>query len=272
MKKIITYFFCCFIIQLSSSTNDFETFKIRYNKTYHNDAEDFIRQRIFQSNVDFINRHNSEAKKGRHTYKLDVNRFADMTKEEWTTKLGLISQRPRSEKKFVDNNIMVNRPDSVDWRDEGCVTAVVDQGPLGRSWTYSATGAMEGELCIKEDELVGLSSLDLQECCTGCMSVRDAYLYTMDTGINTSSDYPPFPIDGSCKFDESKRVVKIEGYKEVSEGDENDLTDKIATEGPISVCIDASSIMFYSSGVFYDPRCSPNNINHCMLAVGWFPG
>ena len=152
---------------------------------------------------------------------------------------------------------------------QGCVTAVLDQGPLGQSWAISPTGSMEGALCIKEDELVALSPLNLQECCTRCMSVQDAFQYTRDNGINTASDYPPFPIDGSCKFDESKRVIKIEDYAEINEGDEENLTDKIATEGPISVCIDASSIMFYSSGVFFDPNCSTTRLNHCMLAVGY---
>ena len=128
---------------------------------------------------------------------------------------------------------------------------------------------MDGALCITGDELVPLSPLNLQECCSNCISVQGGFQYTADNGINTASDYPPFPIDDSCKFDDSKRVIYIKGYKEVIEGDEEDLTEKLATEGPISVCIDASSLMFYSSGIFYDPNCSETSINHCMLAVGY---
>ena len=101
------------------------------------------------------------------------------------------------------------------------------------------------------------------------MSVPDAFEYTRDNGINTANDYPPFPIDGSCKFDESMRIIKIEDYSEIIDGNEENLTDRIATEGPISVCIDASTLMFYNSGIFYDPNCSPLGINHCMLAVGY---
>ena len=44
---------------------------------------------IFQSNVELINNHNSEAENGKHTHAIGVNQFADLTKEEWVDQLGL---------------------------------------------------------------------------------------------------------------------------------------------------------------------------------------
>ena len=39
MKNHIRILVCCFMIGFSSCTNDFQIFKIKYNKTYHNEAE-----------------------------------------------------------------------------------------------------------------------------------------------------------------------------------------------------------------------------------------
>ena len=131
---------------------------------------------------------------------------------------------------------------------------------------------MEGAVCKKEDELVSLSEPNLVECCSSCAnSVYSSFEYTRDNGINTDEDYPRIDGDYSCKFDGSKRVVKISGYGKVKEMDEEDLTDKIATEGPTSVAIDAGHISFqlYSSGIYYEPHCSSTRLDHFVLAVGY---
>lgn len=47
----------------------------------------------------------------------------------------------------------------------------------------------------------------------------------------------------------------------------------IATIGPIAVSINASPRTFqlYSHGVYNDPSCSSQTVNHAMLAVGYTP-
>ena len=142
---------------------------------------------------------------------------------------------------------------------------------MGDCSVYSATGSIEGSICVKQKELVSISYLNIKECCPSCFGVKDAFDYTIDNGLNLDDDYPDIPYDNTCKFDETKRVITIHSYGEVMPGDEEDLTNKLATEGPISVAIDAGMFSFqlYRSGVYYEPNCSSDRLNHVMLAVGY---
>lgn len=63
--------------------------------------------------------------------------------------------------------------------------------------------------------------------------------------------------DGYCHFEEAEIGAKISNYMNVTSGDQTALKIAIATKGPVSVGIDAShkSFAFYSSGVYYEPKC-----------------
>ena len=72
----------------------------------------------FAKNLAFINKHNQEAAQGKHTFRVAVNEFADLTNEEWREHLGLnmIKKRTGGLKQFVSKKVEI--PDTVDWRDE----------------------------------------------------------------------------------------------------------------------------------------------------------
>jgi cathepsin L len=109
--------------------------------------------------------------------------------------------------------------------------------------------------------------------CDGGLMVL-AYEYILNNkGIDTESSYPYTAEDGtSCNYNSANSGATIDGYNNVTTGDENDLLNK-GTSGPVSVAIDASqnSFQFYSSGVYSDPGCGngPDNLDHGVLVVGW---
>merc|ERR1712117_328199 len=104
---------------------------------------------------------------------------------------------------------------------------------------------------------VSLSEQNLVDCdpidsgCNGGLMENAFRWMIKNGGINTEEDYPYEARDKSCRFDENKPTYTISDYKEINEQDEDDLTEKIATEGPISVAIDAGKFSFqlYHSGV-----------------------
>merc|ERR1712064_139325 len=214
------------------------------------------------------------------SYRLKVNEFADLTTSEFVSQYtGYKPSNVWSGLKHLGTHGDVGEPlaDAVDWTTKGAVTPVKDQGQCGSCWAFSTTGSMEGALAKANGELVSLSEQNLVDCdpvdsgCNGGLMENAFRWMIKNGGINTEEDYPYEARDKSCRFDENKPTYTISDYKEINEQDEDDLTEKIASEGPISVAIDAGKFSFqlYHSGVYYEPSCSSTRLNHGVLAFGY---
>ena len=68
-----------------------------------------------------------------------------------------------------------------------------------------------------------------------------------------------------CSFEKSQAIAQIDDYRQLQKGNEDNLMSAIATIGPITVAIDAShrSFQFYSSGIYFEPRCDKEELSHC---------
>ena len=90
-------------------------------------------------------------------------------------------------------------------------------------------------------------------------------------GIEQETTYPYSGRKQRCDFGGSRYVqAKISNYEYVAEGDEEGLKAAVANNGPVAVGVNAEQQwQFYKSGIFNDPNCDPDGIDHAVLVVGY---
>ena len=128
--------------------------------------------------------------------------------------------------------------------------------------------------------LTSLSEQNLMDCVhpmsDGCQGgqMTEAFQYVIDNGIMSEADYPYKEHDSGfdvCNFVEAESVATMSDYTEVGFFSESALQEAVGTVGPVSVGIDASKYSFqlYDSGVYDEETCSPLQLDHGVLAVGY---
>ncbi|KAJ3698943.1 hypothetical protein LUZ61_002648 [Rhynchospora tenuis] len=287
-KQSLSLLLLCFFLSLSSLSSAqlrseeevrrlHDSWVAEHGRSYNSAEERELRLSVFRDNLQFIDQHNAEADAGMHTFRLGLNRFADLTNEEYRKRfLGTRpSQRLRKESGryslLEDSSI----PDSIDWREKGAVNAVKDQGSCGSCWAFSTIAAVEGINQIVTGELISLSEQELVDCdksdsgCNGGLMDYAFEFIIKNGGIDTESDYPYTAKDGKCNTaKENKKVVSIDSYEDVTPNSESALKKAVANQ-PVSVAIDAggNAFQFYSSGIF-DGSCG-TDLDHGVAVVGY---
>jgi len=267
---------------------EFNLWKLTHRRNYTTDEEEKFRLKVFLDNKHKIAKHNTRYLNGLVSYKLAMNKYGDMLHHEFISTMNGFKKS-----KQLKLNGMVNgekpttfiEPEnvefakSVDWRTKGAVTPVKDQGHCGSCWSFSATGALEGQHFRKTGKLVSLSEQNLIDCsgkygndgCNGGL-MDNAFKYIKDNrGIDTERAYPYEAEDDQCRYKPDQSGATDSGFVDLPEGDEKKLMKAVATVGPVSVAIDASheSFQFYSQDVYYEPECSSTQLDHGVLVVGY---
>jgi len=230
-----------------------------------------------------VQTHNLQADLGQHTHWLKMNKFADLTIEEFVKQMNGFNMSLRTNQEMDRHEFTrssnVKLPDTVDWRDQGYVTDVKDQGQCGSCWAFSATGSLEGQHFKQAKMLTSLSEQNLVDCSTaqgnqGCNGglMDQAFQYIKENmGIDTEDSYPYEAIDNQCRFKKDSIGATDTGFTDIKSKDEDALQEAVATVGPISVAIDAShpSFQLYSHGVYNEIFCSQIRLDHGVLAIGY---
>merc|ERR1712212_836861 len=259
--------------------NEWAAYKQKHGKVYSNIMEEFYRMKVYSDNKVFVEKHNAEHAEGKHTYTVALNKFADLTTEEWSaTYKGLVRRRSMPHEV---HQIVEEAPETMDWRDQGVVSAIKDQGQCGSCWAFSATGSLESAWVLAGNSMVTLSEQQLVDCSTfygnhGCdggnIDLAFDYIKAND-GIESESSYPYTARDGTCR-DYASATASIKSYVDVSAFSEKSLQNAVGTKGPVSIGIDAShqSFQLYSDGIYNEPSCSEFRLDHGVLAVGYGDG
>jgi len=169
-------------------------------------------------------------------------------------------------------------PTSVDWREQGAVCPIKNQGSCGSCWAFSAVGALEGAYEIKTGNLVCFSEQQLVDCAKGihypgfgCNGgyMDSAFHYWKTNSAMTEDNYPYKGKDQTCSYDESKGIVNVPSFVFVKPKDYNALMGAIVGQ-PVSTGIQANKPVFqsYISGVIDSPNCG-TNLDHGVLLVGY---
>lgn len=251
----------------------------KHGKSYNRLGEEEARLEIFKDNLRFIDEQNAMNR----SYKLGLNRFADLTNEEY--RIRYLGTKTDAKRRFSKSRVGSDRyafrvgdelPESVDWRSAGAVAPVKDQGSCGSCWAFSTIAAVEGINQIVTGELITLSEQELVDCdrsynagCNGGLMDYAFEFIIKNGGIDSESDYPYKAVDSECSLSGiSNKVVTIDGYEDVPMFNELALKKAVAHQ-PVSVAIEAGgrALQLYQSGVFTG-ECG-TALDHGVAVVGY---
>jgi len=245
----------------------FYQFLNTYNKSYDETAFN-NRFPIFVENYKFIHQINQN---DNLTFSLGINKFADMTPEEFK-KYYCGFQKTNSSQctKFSESGITA--PDVLDWRLKNVVTPVKDQGQCGSCWAFAVTETLESGYAIKTGNLEILAPQELVDCDKNSFGCSGGYpelalQYIEAHGLELESEYPYSATDGVCKATDTQ--YKLDQCFDVPANNEA-LLKSAVSKAPLTVVIEADQrvFQFYKSGVITASSCG-QNLDHAVQLVGY---
>lgn len=270
----------------------FTEFQAEFGKKY-SASETPARETAFANSLMAIRAHNEQSP--RPTWLKGLSEHSDKLPEEWAQLKGLhrgsffthyavvSAQKPSTKPAASVGGLAA----SLDWRDQGVVTPVKNQGGCGSCWAFSATETVESALGMAtlqakgKADLVLLAPQQLVDCAPnpddcggsgGCQGSTQplAFSYLMSSsGMDASSDYPYTARDGSCKAASLSAMVGIKGQVDLPTNNYTALISALSTAGPIAISVDASW-GGYESGIYEPPSSGiKTTIDHAVQLVGY---
>jgi len=276
-----------------------QRFKQDFQRSYSNMADDSRRFAVFNANVKMAFELNAE--QGINCTCLfdddacvfGVTKFADMSEDEFkSSRLGYRPSNLTEGRVLNISDVPQRSTKEIDWRSNGAVTAVKDQGSCGSCWAFSTVEEIESALFMVSGKLEGMSTQQAISCdkkddgCDGGDPISAYHYLERAGGLDSSSDYPDKShttgVTGKCRW-RHKRQVKVSGYEYATkpckhggckhrQKQETELAQVLADKGPVSVCVNAggNGWQMYKYGI-YSEKCSgaAQDLDHCVQLVGF---
>jgi C1A family cysteine protease len=180
---------------------------------------------------------------------------------------------------------LVGLPATFDWKAEGKVTDVRDQGSCGSCWAFGTVGVMESAILIQSGQSVNLSEQFLVSCnrngwgCDGGWWAHDYHINTLGSqqsvpGAVLEADMPYTATNGTCRTISNHPYkltnwYTIAGYTVPSV---DQIKNAISAYGPVAAAIcTGPAFSNYRTGVFSTNEAStcPSGVNHAIVLTGW---
>jgi cathepsin L len=210
-------------------------------------------------------------------FTVGLNEFSTLTPAEAALLCGSVPP-PTSNLRVLDLSSVGAPPAELDWRSQGVVQAIKNQGNCGACWAFAAVSAQESAWAIKTGQLTSLSEQNLIDCVTNCKgcsggNAEPAYAYVIMKqagNFNSEAKYGYQAAAGSCRYSAADALTNIKDMAAVTRS-EAALQSAVASYGPITVSIDAShqSFQAYRSGIYNETACSDIKTNHVVVVVGY---
>jgi len=268
----------------------FPEYVSEYRKSY-SAAEAPARKAAFEASLSAIRSHN-EAVPPPKWFK-GLSEHSDKSDAEWSSLKGLhrgLFHTGYAARQALPVDPAANAfvaPNSLDWRTQGVVTPVKNQGGCGSCWAFSATETVEsayGMMQLKaniEPQLQMLAPQQLVDCAPnpqdcggtgGCEGSTQplAFSYLISAGgQDASSDYAYTATDGTCMASSNTPIIGITGQVDLPTNNYTALMHALVTAGPIAISVDASWGA-YEDGVFQPPSSGiQTGIDHAVQLVGF---
>jgi len=266
----------------------FQEFEAQFGKNYAT-GEREARLVIFQQNLKRIDEL-QQGEQGSAKYS-HLTQFADLSEKEFSTRQGYHG-RSQNVGSNVPSSDTRDLPSDFDWRPQGAVNSIKDQGQCGSCWAFATVANIEGAGYVSTGKLVSLSEQDLMDCdaATGTDTHGDkygpdagcggglpkwAYADMIDNkfGLELESEYPYTGAKGpkgNCHATATKEVAFVGEWTDLSQ-DEDQLAAALMQYGPLALGINAATMQFYSGGVANPPsyQCDPKALDHGVSAVAF---
>jgi len=254
-----------------------DAWKVKYEKTYPDAKTEAKKKGTFAINVDMVKSLNTVNKV------FGITKFMDMTPTEFKNIMLMDFFKAPARKGW---DVMTLKgyhdlPTSFDWRTKNAVTDVYNQGMCGSCWAFSCAEGIESQWFLAGHTLAELSMQEIVDCdqgrgdegCNGGDLPTCFEFVIAQGGLESENAYPYTGEDGTCQFNPRQVVAKISNWTYVTNNatgeDETKMAQALYAEGPLSVCVDATSWQFYIEGVLVDPFFCGTDLDHCVLVTGF---